>query len=179
MRILAGAPRPSPGDLPVGTTRHSRAAGTPLGVCVTCPEGRNCGPTTTSPRNFFNLTWGTEDRVPPQCIYRDTQEEEEADRSPGASSKAARAPPGGPRSAGHTQTSWGLGGAKDNSASRDGKRSHHRDRKLAPQRAGPAVVRAPLPPHPPREKWMRSECCPIAEDLLWSRVRKQAYFWLQ
>ena len=59
-------------------------------------------------------------------------------------------------SAGHTQTSWGLRGAKDNSASQDGKRSHRRDGKLAPWRAGPAVVRASLPPHPPREKWMRS-----------------------
>lgn len=41
------------------------------GPFITCPENRNCGSTATSLRNFFNLIWDTEDRVPPQCVYRD------------------------------------------------------------------------------------------------------------
>lgn len=145
---------PASRRLPVGTTRCSWTAGTSLALCVTCPEDRNCGPTSTSPRNFFKLIWDTEARAPPQRIYRDTH------------GRGSRLFPTGPPalpallrttpSAGHTQTSWGLRGAKDNSASQDGKQSHRRDGKLAPWRAGPAVVRVSLPPHPPREKWMRS-----------------------
>ena len=57
------------------------------------PEDRNCGPTSTCPRNFFNLIWDTEARAPPQRIYRDTRQRKQA-VSHGASSKAARAPPG-------------------------------------------------------------------------------------